>query len=360
MGGSDMDAFAEPKAKEQQQQEAAAAPSPVTAATTGVPAQEAPAAAAPAVASPAAEKDEAQKEEKAAAAVPEKATAPVVAKDHSKPTSSGSTSAGVTVADAKAEKKPSENNVKPPVDIVDAAAPAVKLSAPIIPSLSSNKPAADEGAKPVPVQQEPPPPAAAAADKKPEMTEEMAKPPPAAATDSASSSEPSSVSEPAPPTASESTEDSSKPKLKYAYKEDQWSPINLEGKKQYDRDFLLQLRKDPQSMEKPSDLPNMEIVRDKPADRAKAPSFAKIGQPMDWMPSYVKPTMSKVRDLSYYTWQFWGLSIFDSLHYGSFHEKLGAERVFLRLWRTSGRAKGVTPFFKRVSLLGAACNQQHV
>merc|ERR1719471_2528075 len=51
-------------------------------------------------------------------------------------------------------------------------------------------------------------------------------------------------------------------KLKYEYKDDQWSPINTEGKKQYTRDFLMQLQRGPQSMEKPTNLPNMEIIKD--------------------------------------------------------------------------------------------------
>jgi len=45
---------------------------------------------------------------------------------------------------------------------------------------------------------------------------------------------------------------------------DQWSPINKEGKKQYDRTFLLELQNDPLSQVKPINLPPIEgIVRDK-------------------------------------------------------------------------------------------------
>lgn len=51
--------------------------------------------------------------------------------------------------------------------------------------------------------------------------------------------------------------------LKYSYKEDQWSPLNPEGKKQYDRDFLLQLQSQPNSMIKPSNLPNLDVIKDK-------------------------------------------------------------------------------------------------
>jgi hypothetical protein len=57
--------------------------------------------------------------------------------------------------------------------------------------------------------------------------------------------------------------------LKYEYKEDQWSPLNPEGKKQYDRKFLICLQNDPLSLQKPSNLPNMEIVK-----VGRAPSYA--------------------------------------------------------------------------------------
>ena len=49
--------------------------------------------------------------------------------------------------------------------------------------------------------------------------------------------------------------------LKYEYKEDQWSPLNPEGKKQYDREFLICLQNDPLSLQKPTNLPPMEIVK---------------------------------------------------------------------------------------------------
>ncbi|GIX67488.1 eukaryotic translation initiation factor 4 gamma 1, partial [Caerostris darwini] len=51
--------------------------------------------------------------------------------------------------------------------------------------------------------------------------------------------------------------------LKYTYKEDQWSPLNPEGKKQYDRDFLLQLQSQPMSLCKPNNLPNLDVIKDK-------------------------------------------------------------------------------------------------
>ncbi|XP_013779883.1 eukaryotic translation initiation factor 4 gamma 3-like [Limulus polyphemus] len=50
-------------------------------------------------------------------------------------------------------------------------------------------------------------------------------------------------------------------KLKYTYQEDQWSPLNLGGKKQYDRTFLLLLQS--QQCKKPQGLPDLDIIKDK-------------------------------------------------------------------------------------------------
>ncbi|CAL1268464.1 unnamed protein product [Larinioides sclopetarius] len=52
--------------------------------------------------------------------------------------------------------------------------------------------------------------------------------------------------------------------LKYSYKEDQWSPLNPEGKKHYDREFLLYLQSQPLSLCKPNNLPNLSVIKDKP------------------------------------------------------------------------------------------------
>ena len=45
-----------------------------------------------------------------------------------------------------------------------------------------------------------------------------------------------------------------KPKPKYQYSGNQWSPLNPEGKKQYDRNFLLKLQYEPTSMTRPVNL----------------------------------------------------------------------------------------------------------
>ena len=87
------------------------------------------------------------------------------------------------------------------------------------------------------------------------------------------------------------SDDSKAQKLKYDYKEDQWSPLNPEGKKQYDREFLICLQRDPLSLQKPGNLPNMEIVKDKP-------NLAKSGGGMapsrfDFTPGFVIKTNSR-------------------------------------------------------------------
>ncbi len=89
-------------------------------------------------------------------------------------------------------------------------------------------------------------------------------------------------------TSTTASKSSSMTKLKYSYKDDQWSPINTEGKKQYDRDFLIQLQKDALSMVKPPNLPSMDIIKDKPMQDKK-----QIGGSQDFMPGFVKSTLSR-------------------------------------------------------------------
>lgn len=70
--------------------------------------------------------------------------------------------------------------------------------------------------------------------------------------------------------------------LRHTYKEDQWSPLNPEGKKRYERDFLMELQNDPQSKKKPDNLPDLEVVlkdntnRQRMADR----SFSNMNRPV--------------------------------------------------------------------------------
>ncbi|XP_053654617.1 eukaryotic translation initiation factor 4 gamma 3, partial [Cherax quadricarinatus] len=84
------------------------------------------------------------------------------------------------------------------------------------------------------------------------------------------------------------------PQLKYTYKEDQWSPVNPEGKRQYDRRFLLELQNNPLSLKKPESLPNLEVVRDGPGRHKtydpRVPMPHGGGGP-DFTPDYVKSTL---------------------------------------------------------------------
>ena len=70
--------------------------------------------------------------------------------------------------------------------------------------------------------------------------------------------------------------DGKNPKLKYDYKEDQWSPLNPDGKKQYDREFLICLQRDPLFLTKPNTLPAVEIVKDKPNQMGKPQMGSRI------------------------------------------------------------------------------------
>ena len=64
----------------------------------------------------------------------------------------------------------------------------------------------------------------------------------------------------------------------------------MEGKKQYDREFLMKLQQDPLSMTKPENLPNMDIIKDKAIAKTLVPGTNKLGDIFN--PSFVKPTIS--------------------------------------------------------------------
>ena len=70
---------------------------------------------------------------------------------------------------------------------------------------------------------------------------------------------------------------------------DQWSPLNTEGKKQYGRDLLMALAKDPLSVRKPENLPSMDIIKDSINPRA-GPGISGLPhiQSKDWTPGFVK------------------------------------------------------------------------
>ncbi|XP_052211936.1 eukaryotic translation initiation factor 4 gamma 1-like isoform X2 [Dreissena polymorpha] len=60
-------------------------------------------------------------------------------------------------------------------------------------------------------------------------------------------------------------EDETLAMLRYKYQEDQWSPLNPEGKKHYDREFLLQFQFDSAAITKPAGLPDLpDVILDKP------------------------------------------------------------------------------------------------
>lgn len=77
--------------------------------------------------------------------------------------------------------------------------------------------------------------------------------------------------------------------LKYDYKENQWSPLNTEGKKQYDRDFLMRLQYDVLSKKKPDDLPKLDIILTQPICNDHA--NASIGnERQDFFPNFIQTT----------------------------------------------------------------------
>ncbi|KAK7084911.1 Eukaryotic translation initiation factor 4 gamma [Halocaridina rubra] len=86
-----------------------------------------------------------------------------------------------------------------------------------------------------------------------------------------------------------------KTQFKYTYKDDQWSPQNPDGKRQYDRNFLLELQNNPLSLKKPESLPNLEVVRGESGRHknydARVP-MPHIGSGPDFTPDYVKPAMT--------------------------------------------------------------------
>ena len=51
-----------------------------------------------------------------------------------------------------------------------------------------------------------------------------------------------------------------KPEPKYQHSENQWSPLNPGGKKQYDRNFLLKLQYEPSCMTRPVNLPTLPDI----------------------------------------------------------------------------------------------------
>ncbi|GAB1610039.1 eukaryotic translation initiation factor 4 gamma 1-like isoform X1 [Argonauta hians] len=92
--------------------------------------------------------------------------------------------------------------------------------------------------------------------------------------------------------------------LGFKYKEDQWSPLHPERKKQYDREFLLNLQFANESRSKPLGLPDLpDVILNKPHEPER--SFEKVSAPgsfdrgFDLMPKYMRAskTSGSVRNI---------------------------------------------------------------
>ena len=90
-----------------------------------------------------------------------------------------------------------------------------------------------------------------------------------------------------------------KPEPKYQYSEDQWSPLNPGGKKQYDRNFLLKLQYEPLSMTRPVNLAALfdiilnETTHGQTNDMVPRHQNMELGQssvaiPPDFLPHFIK------------------------------------------------------------------------
>uniref|UniRef100_A0ABD2X3F2 MI domain-containing protein n=1 Tax=Trichogramma kaykai TaxID=54128 RepID=A0ABD2X3F2_9HYME len=86
------------------------------------------------------------------------------------------------------------------------------------------------------------------------------------------------------------------PTLKYSYHEDQWSPINTQGKKVYGREFLMKLQQDPCCHVKPTNLPDLDVVlKENSKNRIMSDQRYKesnIGRHESLFPGFVKSSLS--------------------------------------------------------------------
>ncbi|XP_039260449.2 eukaryotic translation initiation factor 4 gamma 3-like [Styela clava] len=79
--------------------------------------------------------------------------------------------------------------------------------------------------------------------------------------------------------------------LNIKYDDDQWSPNNPRGKRHYDSNFLLQFQYKPTSLEKPKDLPDIDIVLEQPHKRLAGPMTQmeyRGGGGSDFTPNYMQ------------------------------------------------------------------------
>jgi len=90
-----------------------------------------------------------------------------------------------------------------------------------------------------------------------------------------------------------------KPEPKYQYSEDQWPPLNPEGKKQYNRNFLLKLQYEPLSMTRPVNLATLpNIILNKtthgqtndmvPRHHNMELGRSSVAIPPDFLPHFIK------------------------------------------------------------------------
>jgi hypothetical protein len=92
--------------------------------------------------------------------------------------------------------------------------------------------------------------------------------------------------------------DEKKEEAELPYKDDQWSPANKDGKKQYDRDFLMKLQTNPLSLQKPGTLPdNMEVILITPAleNIKSVASVPNLNRAFDMNPQYIRSSTSHSR-----------------------------------------------------------------
>eukprot|EP00106_Octopus_bimaculoides_P008013 XP_014775455.1 PREDICTED: eukaryotic translation initiation factor 4 gamma 3-like [Octopus bimaculoides] len=102
----------------------------------------------------------------------------------------------------------------------------------------------------------------------------------------------------------DAAEESDESILGYKYKEDQWSPLHPERKKQYDRDFLLKLQFANESLLMPLGLPDLpDVILTKPHEPErsfeKVPGSGSFESVFDFTPKYMRAskTPGSVRNI---------------------------------------------------------------
>jgi hypothetical protein len=98
------------------------------------------------------------------------------------------------------------------------------------------------------------------------------------------------------------------------YKDDQWSLANKDGMKQYNRDFLMKLQMNPQSLQMPGTLPdNMEVILNTPAlEKIKSVASApNLNRAVEMNPQHIRSsTMHSITPINFRTLLLKRLNIF--------------------------------------------------